>query len=334
MLNQFQFPRKIRRISVNSFEKMKLLLSRPRISSPRRCLRAGEKINMASPLKNIIISWYLVISSRRPLWESFQRAFSSCDARFFLGPGLLHFPSSVSRSFNLQRRKKSVRGSSPNPRKDERKKNNEEGRASLTRDAAPGADRLSVEIFITAERSYCRFEPMGLCSIVGTELFAFLSHLPGNARSTQFPTRKRVSLRRAGFYRRDSWTSRRMLYPWSVWVFFHLSPLTGTDRRSWTSVAAFFVYRTWIMFSFVRRGDAIMRSVLASIAKEICTSIIVCIVYCIIVFLIVFIYFIIDLVIAVIIHVFVIVERRLRKSSSGSINRLIISKPPLVPLRY
>lgn len=81
-------------------------------------------------------------------------------------------------------------------------------------------------------------------------------------------------------------------------------------------------------------GDAIMRSVLASRAKEICTSIIVCIVYCIIVFLIVFIYFTIDLVIAVIIHVFVIVERRLRKSSSGSINRLIICKPPLVPLRY
>lgn len=126
-------------------------------------------------------------------------------SKFFLGPGCPTF-ADHGLSFNLQRGKKSFRGSfrdlsSGGLREGKKKgkkggtKRYKEGRVEqsfllllflLFSRGCLGA-RSPLDIFITAERSYCLSKPRSSPTIIGTKLFAFLLRLLGIGLA-QFPT--------------------------------------------------------------------------------------------------------------------------------------------------
>lgn len=127
-------------------------------------------------------------------------------SKFFLGPGCSTF-ADHGLSFNLQRGKKSFRGSfrdlSSGGLREEKKKRERKEKKETKMRKKGGTKRYKegrvvffflvvgalepLDIFITAERSYCLSKPRSSPTIIGTKLFAFLLRLLGIGLA-QFPT--------------------------------------------------------------------------------------------------------------------------------------------------
>lgn len=106
------------------------------------------------------------------------------ERSFFLGPGCSTF-ADHGRSFNLQRSKNLLRGSSKQGEREKYMKMGEKKIEEWNKEVGEVFLVMGVlvpplpEIFITAERSYCLPKPRSSATIIGTKLFAFLLRLPG-----------------------------------------------------------------------------------------------------------------------------------------------------------